>query len=98
MEPAFRPSSFGTSIRFLQSHGWPQIDILAEEVIRRSPAWNCTLIGRVLEEECNALFTASQAAAQLPAAQLINAQASRRAVDDPAMSRRFTAREGSERG
>jgi len=47
---------FGTSIRSLQRMGWRQIDILAEEVIRRSPAWNCTLIGGVLERECDTLF------------------------------------------
>ena len=47
---------FGTSIRSLQRLGWRQIDILAEEVIRRSPAWRCTLVGGVLEQECDALF------------------------------------------
>lgn len=47
---------FGTSIRSLQRLGWRQIDILAEEVVRRSPAWNCTLIGGVLERECDVLF------------------------------------------
>jgi tRNA(adenine34) deaminase len=50
---------FGTSIRFLQENGWRQIDILAEEVVRRSPTWRCTLIGGVLEQECNALFLAA---------------------------------------
>jgi tRNA(adenine34) deaminase len=50
---------FGTSIRFLQKNGWRQIDILAEEVVRRSPTWRCTLIGGVLEQECNALFLAA---------------------------------------
>ena len=50
---------FGTSIRFLQTNGWRQIDIRAEEVVRRSPAWRCTLVGGVLEEECNALFLAA---------------------------------------
>lgn len=50
---------YGTSIRFLQSLGWRQIDILAEEVVRRSPSWRCTLIGGVLERECNALFEAA---------------------------------------
>ena len=50
---------FGTSIRFLQMNGWRQIDILAEEVVRRSPTWKCTLIGGVLEQECNALFLAA---------------------------------------
>ena len=47
---------FGTSIRSLQRMGWRQIDILAEEVVRRSPAWKCTLIGGVMEAECDALF------------------------------------------
>lgn len=47
---------FGTSIRSLQRLGWRQIDILAEEVIRRSPGWNCTLIGGVLERDCDAMF------------------------------------------
>jgi tRNA(Arg) A34 adenosine deaminase TadA len=50
---------YGTSIRFLQSQGWRQIDILSEEVVRRSPSWKCTLIGGVLERECNALFEAA---------------------------------------
>jgi tRNA(adenine34) deaminase len=47
---------FGTSIRSLQRLGWRQIDILAEEIVRRSPAWKCTLIGGVMERECDALF------------------------------------------
>ena len=47
---------FGSSIRFLQSRGWWQIDITTEEVVRRSPLRRCTLIGGVLESECNALF------------------------------------------
>ncbi len=50
---------YGTSIRFLQNLGWRQIDILAEEVVRRSPSWRCTLIGGILEQECNALFEAT---------------------------------------
>ncbi len=50
---------FGTSIRYLQKLGWKQIDILAEEVIRRSPSFACQVIGGVLEEECNALFKAA---------------------------------------
>ena len=50
---------FGTSIRFLQSQGWRQIDIFAEEVVRRGPAWRCTVIGGILEQECNALFLAA---------------------------------------
>lgn len=47
---------FGTSIRFLQANGWKQIDILADEVVRRSPGWACQIVGGVLEPECNALF------------------------------------------
>jgi tRNA(Arg) A34 adenosine deaminase TadA len=47
---------FGTSIRSLQKLGWRQIDISAEEVVRRSTAWKCILIGGVMEQECDALF------------------------------------------
>ena len=36
------------------------LDILAEEVVRRSPSWRCTLVGGVLEQECNALFEAAK--------------------------------------
>ena len=50
---------FGTSIRFLQNNGWHQIDILAQEVIHRSPHWSCKLISGVLEKDCNALFQSS---------------------------------------
>jgi hypothetical protein len=49
---------FGSSIRFLQQQGWRQIDIFADEVVRRSPGWACTIIGGVLEAECNVLFEA----------------------------------------
>jgi tRNA(Arg) A34 adenosine deaminase TadA len=47
---------FGTSIRYLQSRGWWQIEISAEEVARRAPFRACTVVGGVLEAECNALF------------------------------------------
>ena len=50
---------FGTSIRFLQNNGWHQIDIHADEVVRRSPHWSCELLGGVLEKDCNALFVDS---------------------------------------
>lgn len=54
---------FGTSIRFLMEIGWRQIDIPADEVVRRSPGWRCNVIGGVLEMECNDLFlTPSRAA------------------------------------
>jgi tRNA(Arg) A34 adenosine deaminase TadA len=47
---------FGTSIRFLQNRGWWQIDIEAEEIVRRTSFRQCTLVGGILEQECNALF------------------------------------------
>jgi tRNA(adenine34) deaminase len=50
---------FGTSIRMLQSLGWKQIDIPADEVSRRTPFARCKLIGGVLERECDALFRAA---------------------------------------
>jgi len=51
---------FGASIRYLQQQGWRQIDILADEVARRSLGWSCSLIGGVLEAECEALFEAKE--------------------------------------
>lgn len=53
---------FGASIRHLQRQGWKQIDILADEVVRRSPQWTCTVIGGVLQAECEALFAARSGA------------------------------------
>jgi hypothetical protein len=53
---------FGTSIRFLQMSGWRQIDVSAEEIVRRSPGWKCIVLGGVLEEQCNALFAAGRLA------------------------------------
>ena len=50
---------FGSSIPFLASQGWRQPDIRAEEVIRRTPFGHCTLLGGIMEEECNALFRES---------------------------------------
>jgi tRNA(adenine34) deaminase len=55
---------YGTSIPFLQSLGWWQIDIRAAEIIRRTPFRQCELIGGVLEAECNALFTAARKLAE----------------------------------
>ncbi len=51
---------YGTSIPFLQQHGWWQIDIRSEEIVRRSPQRRCQIISGVLEEECNALFLAAR--------------------------------------
>lgn len=54
---------FGASIRFLIDIGWKQIDVPAEELVRRAPGWNCTVVGGVLAAECEELFlTAARAA------------------------------------
>lgn len=50
---------FGSSIPFLKSLDWWAIDIRAEEVARLSSFRQCTVIGGVLEEECNKLFRAA---------------------------------------
>ena len=50
---------FGASIRFLQKLGWKQIDILAEEIVQRTPFSDCTVIGGILAEECHSLFEAT---------------------------------------
>lgn len=55
---------FGTSIPFLIQNGWKQIDITADEVVRRSVKWKCEIIGGVLESECNELFLMARAAAK----------------------------------
>lgn len=47
---------FGTSIHTLKRLGWKQIDIPAEEVARQTPFVQCTLIGGVLERDCDELF------------------------------------------
>lgn len=50
---------FGTSIAQLQRLGWWQIAIPAAEVVARTPFRACTLIGGVLQSECDALFVAA---------------------------------------
>jgi tRNA(Arg) A34 adenosine deaminase TadA len=50
---------FGTSIRTLTRLGWNQIDIRAEEVTRRTPFAQCTLVGGILGPDCDALFQAA---------------------------------------
>lgn len=47
---------FGSSIPFLKSLDWWAIDIRAAEIARLSSFRECTVIGGVLEEECNQLF------------------------------------------
>jgi tRNA(Arg) A34 adenosine deaminase TadA len=49
---------FGSSIPFLKDLGWWQIDLRADEVARRTPFRTTTILGGVLEAECNALFEA----------------------------------------
>lgn len=49
---------FTTSIRFRQQHAWRQIDVLAEEIVRRSPGWPCRIVGGVLQVEYNRFFMA----------------------------------------
>jgi tRNA(Arg) A34 adenosine deaminase TadA len=51
-----REMVFGTSIRDLQRMGWKQIDIVSEEVERRTPFATCRIIGGVLKLECDRLF------------------------------------------
>ncbi len=51
---------YGTSIPYLQSRGWRQIDIRADEVARRTPFRRTKVIGGILESECNALFDAAR--------------------------------------
>jgi tRNA(adenine34) deaminase len=52
---------FGSSIAYLKRLGWWQIDIPAAEMIARTPFRSCTLIGGVLQAECDALFAAAGA-------------------------------------
>jgi tRNA(Arg) A34 adenosine deaminase TadA len=47
---------FGSSIPFLKSLNWWAIDIRAEELARLAAFRQCTVVGGVLEEECNKLF------------------------------------------
>ena len=47
---------FGSSIPFLKTLDWWAIDIRAEELSRLAKFRNCTVVGGVLEEECNKLF------------------------------------------
>ena len=47
---------FGSSIPFLKSLNWCAIDIRAEALSRLATFHQCTVVGGVLEEECNKLF------------------------------------------
>ena len=50
---------FGSSIPFLKSVDVWAIDIRAEELARLAAFRKCTVVGGVLEEECNKLFRAA---------------------------------------
>ena len=50
---------FGSSIPFLKSVNVWAIDIRAEELARLAAFRKCTVVGGVLEEECNKLFRAA---------------------------------------
>jgi tRNA(Arg) A34 adenosine deaminase TadA len=50
---------YGTSIPYLKDRGWWAIDIRAEEVARRTPFRKTTIVGGILEAECNRLFDAA---------------------------------------
>jgi len=53
---------YGSSISFLQSIGWKQIDIRAKDVVRRAPFRSVQVVGGILETDCNALFEAAASA------------------------------------
>ena len=50
---------FGSSIPFLKSLNWWAIDIRATELARLATFRECSVVGGVLEEECNKLFHAA---------------------------------------
>ncbi len=50
---------YGTSINKLKELGWNQIDILADEVVRRTPFAQCEIVGGILQAECDQLFRAA---------------------------------------
>jgi tRNA(adenine34) deaminase len=50
---------YGSSIPFLKTVNVWAIDIRAEEIARLATFRNCTVVGGVLEEECNKLFRAA---------------------------------------
>lgn len=50
---------FGSSIPFLKTLDWWAIEIRADELSRLAKFRDCTVVGGVLEEECNKLFRAA---------------------------------------
>lgn len=47
---------YGTTIPYMQGHGWPQIAIRAQAVSDASSFGSPTVTGGILEAECNALY------------------------------------------
>ena len=50
---------YGTSVPTLVRLGWDQMELRAEELIRRTPFARVRLVGGILEAECDALFAAA---------------------------------------
>ncbi len=48
---------YGTSIKYLSSHGWQQIDIDSHEVAKKSTFNHVNIIGNVMESQTNLLFS-----------------------------------------
>ena len=49
---------FGTDIERLVELGWRQIEVTSDELLSRSPEFNCYIAGGVLREECDQLSAA----------------------------------------
>ncbi|KTD63655.1 cytidine/deoxycytidylate deaminase [Legionella santicrucis] len=50
---------FATSLEYLKSHGWDQIDFHASEINEKSPFYHGVIIGGVLADKANPLFASS---------------------------------------
>ena len=51
---------YGTSIPFIAAQGHDQINVRATDIAARTPMHNITVVGGVLEQECNQLYVAGQ--------------------------------------
>ncbi|WP_217356510.1 nucleoside deaminase [Legionella sainthelensi] len=49
---------FATSLDYLKSHGWDQINLQAAEINKESPFYHGTITGGVLADKANPLFAA----------------------------------------
>ncbi|WP_220387779.1 nucleoside deaminase [Legionella sainthelensi] len=49
---------FATSLDYLKSHGWDQINLQASEINKKSPFYHGAITGGVLADEANPLFAA----------------------------------------